>query len=148
MQKKQCPFCGELILETETVCPYCYEYLKLTCPNCGRIVSENERICPDCSSQLPVPDIEKPYGWFVTACVFISVSGLTSLLSICEKLQKNTRMIESVGDFLCIMGFFLVGLFFGLCAISKKQNIPAVIIMQLVSTILLLLFFLVELLGA
>ena len=68
--KKECPFCGEIIWADDTYCKHCSEKLDVKCPNCGEVVSAQARICPKCSAGLTPQEIEVKTPWATTTMVF------------------------------------------------------------------------------
>ena len=61
MEKKNCPYCGEEILDTAKKCKHCGEWLEvkekekelIPCPCCGEEIEAGTENCIHCNEQLP-----------------------------------------------------------------------------------------------
>jgi hypothetical protein len=50
---RQCPFCAEMIHDSEKTCPYCKSSLVKLCPYCGEQISAAAKKCKHCKTLLP-----------------------------------------------------------------------------------------------
>ena len=52
VEKKPCPYCGEMVEEDDKFCPACGKPLAHACPACGTTVEADNKFCPECGSPL------------------------------------------------------------------------------------------------
>ena len=52
VEKKPCPYCGEMVEEDDKFCPACGKPLTHACPACGTTVEADDKFCPECGSPL------------------------------------------------------------------------------------------------
>ena len=68
MERKECPFCGEMIAASAKKCKFCGEWLdkvpaavpKTTCPICAEEIDANVEICPFCHEAVNNPSKSVP----------------------------------------------------------------------------------------
>jgi len=49
---KICPYCKNVVLDTDTVCPKCKNSLVIKCPYCKEEINAYDEVCPHCTSKI------------------------------------------------------------------------------------------------
>ncbi|PWL74255.1 hypothetical protein DBY21_09565 [Candidatus Gastranaerophilales bacterium] len=144
MTDKKCPYCGDIISDTDNVCPKCGENLILKCPFCKEEIKAYEVVCPHCTSKLR--GRKEPKSLFYIGYALAAVWGIINLLflwaaahfpEIITAKDKDGMLVLPLSSYmqLTLQPMIFISIPYIMAAV-KKYKIPLAVICMIINLIL------------
>lgn len=144
MTDKKCPYCGDIISDTDNVCPKCGQDLVLKCPFCKQEIKAYEVVCPHCSSALRRKKEPKVlfYVGYALSAIWIILNllilwGITAVPEIITMRDKDGMLVLPLSSYmqLTLQPMIFISIPYIIAAV-KKYKIPLAVICMIINLIL------------